>query len=259
MDAKDLLGLVHPAIAVAIVYPLIGMVVNMAWQTRQRRLQIATDKKSKIPPVVGREHVKIGRWLTGFVVGISLLALAYVIILKAGLFSKEPFLIGFILLMFAATIGSLVCLFKAQSKIWRATFATLSSAGLIILGAQDGVFRRTNEWYMSHFYFGITVSILMIISLTILPEIYKDKTNRWRTAHIVLNCLAIFLFLGQGFTGARDLLEIPLNWQLKYLGLCDWGKQTCPEPQSQNPIDSFHADFRADLSGVPQIDGFDRE
>ncbi|MDY6940754.1 MAG: DUF4079 domain-containing protein [Cyanobacteriota bacterium] len=254
MDAKDLLSLVHPAIAVAIVYPLIGMVVNMAWQTRQRRLKIASGEKSKIPPVVGREHVKIGRWLTGFVVGISLVALAYVIILKADLFSKEPFTIGFILLMFAATIGSLVCLYKADSKTWRGIFAALSSAGLIILGAQDGVFRRTNEWYMSHFYFGITVSILMIISLAILPEIYKDKSNRWRNAHIILNCLAILLFLGQGFTGARDLLEIPLSWQLQHLGLCDWGNQTCPEPQSQKPIDSL----RASVISAPQIGGIDR-
>ncbi|MBE9040747.1 DUF4079 domain-containing protein, partial [Oscillatoriales cyanobacterium LEGE 11467] len=83
MDTKDLLRLVHPAIAVAIVYPIVGMVVNMAWQTRQRRLQVTSGEKSTIPPVVGREHVKIGRWLTGSVVGISLLALAYVLIIKA--------------------------------------------------------------------------------------------------------------------------------------------------------------------------------
>ena len=65
MAISDWLGLLHPAIAVFFVFPLIGMVVNFAWQTRQRRLQTVTDGKSKIPPVVGREHVNIGRWLTG--------------------------------------------------------------------------------------------------------------------------------------------------------------------------------------------------
>nr|WP_322744216.1 MULTISPECIES: hypothetical protein [unclassified Coleofasciculus] len=31
--------------------------------------------------------------------------------------------------------------------MWRGIFATLTGAGLVILGSQDGVFRRTNEWY----------------------------------------------------------------------------------------------------------------
>ncbi len=39
MQLADFLGLIHPAIAVIFVFPLIGTVVNFAWQTRQRRLQ----------------------------------------------------------------------------------------------------------------------------------------------------------------------------------------------------------------------------
>ncbi|MGB3561273.1 MAG: DUF4079 domain-containing protein, partial [Geitlerinemataceae cyanobacterium] len=77
MEAKDILGLLHPAIAVMLVFPTLGMVVNMAWQTRQRRLKIASGSKSPIPPIVGREHVKIGQWLTGSVVGLTSIALAY--------------------------------------------------------------------------------------------------------------------------------------------------------------------------------------
>ncbi len=229
MNLKDFLALIHPAIAVAYVFPMVGIVVNFAWQTRQRRQKLALGEKSTIPPVVGREHSKTGRWLTGSVVGVTLIALAYSIAIKAELFKKAPFQVGFILLMFAATIGALVCLYRSQEAVWRATFATLSSAGLIILGWQPGVFRQTDQWYISHYYFGITVSILMIISLTILPEIYQDRSHRWRSLHVLLNCLAILLFIGQGMTGTRDLLNIPLSWQNEYLGQCDWKQQTCPK------------------------------
>ncbi len=37
-----------------------AVVVNFAWQTRQRRLQILAGSKSKIPPVVGGEHKQLG-------------------------------------------------------------------------------------------------------------------------------------------------------------------------------------------------------
>ena len=61
------MALVHSALAVAVVFPIIGTVVNGAWQTRQR-LQTADGSQSKIPPVVGPEHLKLGRLLTGAIV-----------------------------------------------------------------------------------------------------------------------------------------------------------------------------------------------
>jgi hypothetical protein len=118
METSDVIALLHPVLAVAVVFPLIGMVVNFAWQTSQRRLQTANDGKSKIPPVVGREHVNLGRWLTGGVVGISLIGLAYPIfrhILSENVWSKNPSQVVFIVLMFAATIASLVLLYRARS------------------------------------------------------------------------------------------------------------------------------------------------
>ncbi|HBB33803.1 MAG TPA: DUF4079 domain-containing protein [Cyanobacteria bacterium UBA8803] len=235
MDASDLFALLHPAIAVAVVFPLIGMVVNFAWQTRQRRLQTANDGKSKIPPVVGREHVNLGRWLTFGVVGITLLGLAYAIISKSiieeQLWSKNPFQAIFIALMFAATIASLACLDRARQRHWRGIFATLTGMGLVILGCQDGVFRRSDEWYWSHYYIGMAAALLMVFSLAIVEDIYKDRSNRWRYVHIILNCFALLLFIGQGMTGTRDLLEIPLSWQKPYLYQCDWANKTCPQPE----------------------------
>ncbi len=231
MELSDVLALIHPFLAVAIVFPAIGITVQMAWQTRQRRLQLASGK-SKIPPTVGREHVQIGRWLTGLVTGVTLVALAYVLLFKTKIWTQPVGTASFIVLMFVATIASIVMLYRARPEQpqWRGGFTALSSAGLIILGCQDGVFRRTSEWYLSHYYFGITVSILMLVSLAVLPEIYRDKTQRWRKLHVVLNCVALLLFLGQGFTGARDLLEIPLSWQGSHLSQCDWSDRVCPEP-----------------------------
>jgi hypothetical protein len=233
METSDFIALIHPAIAVAVVFPLIGMVVNFAWQTRQRRLQTAGEGKSKIPPVVGREHVNLGRWLTGGVVGIALIGLAYPIfehILDEQVGSKNPSQVIFIVLMFAATIASLVLLYRAKQRHWRGIFATLTGMGLVVLGCQDGVFRRTNEWYWSHYYIGITAALLMVFSLAIVEDIYKDRSNRWRYVHIILNCFALLLFLGQGMTGTRDLLEIPLSWQKPYIYKCDFVNKTCLEP-----------------------------
>jgi hypothetical protein len=233
MQLEDFLALIHPAIAIIFVWPLIGMVVNLAWQTRQRRLQSAAGSKSKIPQVVGTEHRQLGNWLTGAVVGLALLGIAYPIgknIFANQLVSKEPFQVLFIVLMFAATIASLILLYRAKQRLWRGVFATLTGAGLVILGCQDGVFRRTNEWYWSHYYFGIIAAMLMIFSLAIVPDIYKDRSNRWRIAHTILNCVALLLFAGQGMTGTRDLLEIPLGWQEPYVYKCDFTNKTCPTP-----------------------------
>ncbi len=242
MDLKDIILLLHPAIAVAVVFPMIGIVVNRAWQTRQRRMETAKGGKSKIPPVVGAEHLQIGRWLTGSVVGITLLALAYGTfkkILTDGVWNTAPFKVILIILLYGVTITSLILLYKAKEKQWRGIFATLTGMGVVILGFQDGVYRRDNEWFVSHFYYGIVATILMIFSLAIVQDIYQDRSHRWRNVHIILNCIALLLFIGQGMTGSRDLLEIPLSWQEEYIYKCDYEKKTCgnisPSPSSQVP------------------------
>ncbi|MBR8836915.1 MAG: DUF4079 domain-containing protein [Stigonema ocellatum SAG 48.90 = DSM 106950] len=220
MEYRDMLVLLHPALAVIVVFPLIGIVVNRAFQVRQRRLQTLAQGKSKIPPVVGQEHVQLGRWLTGSVVIVTLLALANGIfgnIVDHQVWMKAPFQVVFIVLLFASTLATLGLLYRAQDKRWRGVFATLSGMGLVILGCQDGVYRKTDQWYISHYYYGIMAALLMIFSLAILPDIYQDRTNRWRKVHITLNCIALLVFLGQGITGTQALLEIPLNWQEPYV------------------------------------------
>lgn len=47
MYPEDIAGLIHPALAVVFVFPLLGIVVNYAWQTRQRRLSAKEGGKVK--------------------------------------------------------------------------------------------------------------------------------------------------------------------------------------------------------------------
>ena len=230
VEIKDAFTLLHPAIAIIFVFPLIGMVINLPWQTRQRRLQTKGEGKSKIPPIVGAEHNRLGNWLTSAVVGVALLGLTCPIvknILNNELVTKKPFQVAFIGLMFVVTIASLIFLYKSRETLWRGVFATLTGAGLVILGCQDGVYRLSNQWYWSHYYIGIVAALLIIFSLAIASSIYKDKSHRWRIIHTVLTSIALLLFIGQGMAGTRDLLQIPLSWQEPYIYQCNFDNKTC--------------------------------
>jgi MFS family permease len=217
---RDIILLLHPFIAVVVVFPLIGMVVSRAIQTRQRRLQVSTGAKSVIPPSTGPEHAQLGRWLTGSVVGIVLLAFANDVfghILAKNVWAQNPVQVILISLVFIVSIASLILLYRAKARLWRGVFAILTSVALIVIGSQDGVYRKTEQWYISHYYYGITAAIIMIFSLAIVREIYQDRTHRWRNIHIGLNSFALLLFIGQAFTGTQALLEIPVGWQKPYV------------------------------------------
>jgi Protein of unknown function (DUF4079) len=241
MEISDVLALVHPMLAVAVVFPLIGISVYLAWQTRQRRLKTVDKVKTTITPAVGRDHVQIGKQLTGAVLGVCLLGLAYPTFSKAiekSAFSQHPQEMIFLVLMFGATIASLVFLYRSVTRLWRVIFGVLTGLGVLVIGFQDillqrqgaWIYRRDSEWQLSHFYYGIAVTLLMIFALTIVQEIYQDRSNRWRLVHIIVNCVALLLFVGQGFTGPRDLLEIPLGWQKPFIYQCDFKAKTCPAP-----------------------------
>lgn len=228
LDTPDLLRMLHPFMAVTVVMPLIGIAVYFAAQTRQRRLAVSSKTKTTIAPVVGREHVRVGQWLAGAVVSLVLLGLAHPIfktLARENVWAEDPFRGGFVVAMYVFTIASLVLLYRASSRVWRGTFATLTGMGLWLLGMQPGVFRRGYEWYLSHFYFGMAAAMLMIFALATLPEIYKSK--RWRLTHAALNTVAVLLFISQGVTGVRDLLEIPLQWQEPFIYQCDFQNKSC--------------------------------
>ncbi|MEL6319604.1 MAG: DUF4079 domain-containing protein [Cyanobacteria bacterium J06626_14] len=203
----------HPALAVAFVFPLIGIVVYLSIQTRERRLTVENKDKSKIPPTVGPTHLQLGRWLTASVVVLTLIGLLHPVVTKMierNVWAEEPGRVIFVGAMFVLTASSLALLYQAKAKMWRAIFATLTGMGLVIIGCQPEIFRRGFEWYTSHYYYGMAAALLMVLSLAVVSDIYQDREKRWRRAHAFLNMLATLLFMGQGFTGARDLFEIGL-------------------------------------------------
>jgi len=68
----------------------------------------------------------------------------------------------------------------------------------------------------------------MLFSLAARPEILRDL--RLRRLHVTASVLATLLFVLQGVSGTRDLLEIPLSWQKPALASCDFTQQRCPSP-----------------------------
>ncbi len=239
LNLKDIVLLLHPILACTFIFPVIGIVGYLSWQTRQRRLAAASGEKSKISPIVGREHVAVGNLLAAGIVGSVLVALVYSVIFgwrgfldqaKDG--TLNPLQVGFVAVMLVLTIVSMTLLMtKARTKVWRGVFATLAGMGVAVLAWQPGVFRRDDEWWVSHFYYGLIAVFLMIFAVAIVQDIYQSK--KWRIAHIVLNCLAVLLFVLQGITGTRDLLEIPLSWQSSVVYQCNFDPnspdfKTCP-------------------------------
>jgi hypothetical protein len=227
MTPKDILALVHPVLAIALVYPLVGIVVRLALQTRQRRLD--AESRKTIAAQAGPDHLRFGRWLTAAVVGVAWVGLTYAILAKLLGDPAAGSRLGIVALAITIVPIAVGLLLRSRSIQGQLGYAILAFAGILWLGWQPEVFRRDFEWAISHFYYGITVVLLMLIAFLMQRQIYRSL--RWRIAHIVLNCVVLLLFLGQAMTGARDLLEIPLSWQTPALSICDFQKLTCPQPK----------------------------
>ncbi|QNJ31061.1 putative conserved membrane protein [Synechococcus sp. PROS-9-1] len=232
MAGVDWLWILHPFLAVVLVYPLVGVVVRLAIQTRARRLQ-----NQKLPVTVGRDHSDLGRWLAAAVVLLVLIALSVVIGTKAPLVQFEGGLARAIqlLLVLFGTIVSLLALWRCTRPGMRLAFSLITWAGVLGLGAQPEVWRLSDNpftpaFWQSHYWAGVGVTGLMLFSLGARAEILRDI--RIRRLHVTANVLAALLFLTQGLTGTRDLLEIPLRWQKSTIYRCDFNAKTCPSLDS---------------------------
>lgn len=235
LQSIDWLWLLHPVLAVAVVYPLLGMVLRLAMQTRDRRVN-----KAKLPPTVGRDHADLGRWLAAAVVAIVLLALAVVILTGHPLAAFPGGLprLGVVLLVLLGSVLALVLLWRAKSPLYRASFALLCWAGVITLGLQGEVYRLGDNpfegaFWQSHFWGGAGLTGLMLFSVASRPEITKQL--RWRRLHGSANALAAVIFLAQAISGSRDLLEIPISWQKPAIQACDYQRSTCPVAPAAAP------------------------
>ena len=228
MTITDWLWILHPALAVVLIYPLIGMVVRLAWQTRQRRVA-----KVKHPPVVGRDHSDLGRWLSASVVVLVLIALTVAIATKEPLadFSGGAGRAIQLSIVLLGTVVSLIALWRSKAAPMRLSFSLITWVGVLTLGAQPEVWRLSDDplspaFWQSHYWAGVAVTGLMLFSLAARPEILRDL--RLRRLHVTASVLAAVLFLTQGITGTRDLLEIPLSWQKPAVYACDFALQRCP-------------------------------
>lgn len=226
MTAVDWLWILHPALAVVLVYPLLGMVVRLAWQTRQRRVARVKHSVS-----VGADHSGLGRWLSAAVVVLVLLALAVVIGSQAavgigGVRSLQ------LVLAFSGTAVSLMALLRSQAAAARLTFSLITWVGVLGLGAQPEVWRLSDNplqggFWQSHYWGGVALTGLVLFALGAQREIQRDL--RLRRLHVTASVLVAVLFVLQGITGTRDLLEIPLSWQKPAMARCDFVLQRCAD------------------------------
>jgi hypothetical protein len=236
MTPVDWLWLLHPALAVALVYPLLGAVLQLARQTRRRRLN-----QSTAPVSSGAEHTALGRWLTAAVVTIQLVAYAVVILTREPS-QLNPGRSGLLLLVLAGSLLAMAALWQVRQPLYRASFALLCWIGVIGLGMQPEVWRLSDNplepaFWQSHFWGGMGLTGLLLFSMAAQPEIQRQL--RWRRLHLSANALAALMFISQGITGPRDLLEIPLSWQKPTIWGCDVEQRVCPPfapaPDQQPP------------------------
>ena len=218
MQTLDWIWLLHPIFAVALIYPLLGVVLNLSLQTRSRRLKLQNES----PANVGSVHSNLGRWLSAGVIAIVLLALVVMLSTEHPLTEFEGGLIraGLLLLVLIGSCIALLTTWRDKRPAYRAGFSLLCWAGVIVLGMQPEVFRLGDnplkaEFWQSHFWGGIGLVGLMLFSLASRQEILRDL--RWRWLHITANSLAAVIFLAEAITGPKALLEIPLNWQKPYI------------------------------------------
>jgi len=65
MAVSEWFILIHPTIAVVIVFQLLGIVLYQAWLTQTRRLALKDGQKSLVLATFGTEHVRMGRIFSG--------------------------------------------------------------------------------------------------------------------------------------------------------------------------------------------------
>ena len=214
MTAIDWLALLHPVLVILFVYPVVGATIRLGILVREKRLGITEQ-----PELVPREHADHGRWLTAGVVVAVLIALVHSF-LSAALSSSASFGGGLprllaLLLVALATLVALILLWRAQRPLGRASFAVLTWAGLLGLGAQPEIWRLSDDpfgaaFWASHYWSGVLLTGLLLFTLAARPEITHQR--RWRRLHVAANLLVMVLLAVQAITGCRDLLAMPLTW-----------------------------------------------
>lgn len=230
MTSADWFALIHPALAILFVYPVVGATVRLGLLVRERRLGI-----SQQPAQVHAEHSDHGRWLTTGVVVVVLVALIYSFG-SAYVASPVAFVGGLLRLVLLVLVAlgagvSLLALWRVRRPLWRATFALLCWVALLALGGQSEIWRLSDNplsgsFWSSHYWAGLLLTGLLLATTAARPEI--QRIRRLRRLHVSAAVLISLLLAVQAITGTRDLLEIPLSWQKAAIARCDFQALRCP-------------------------------
>ena len=234
MTAIDWFSLLHPVLVILFVYPVVGATIRLGILVREKRLGI-----TKQPAPVPREHADHGRWLTAGVVVAVLIALVYSFVSKAvepgAAFIGGASRLALLMLVAAGTLVALLALLKVKRPVLPARFTLLTWAGLLGVGSQPEIWRLSDDSFSlaiwsSHYWSGVLLTGLFLMNLAARPQISRHL--RWRRLHVASNILIMVLLAVQAITGSRDLLEIPLSWQMPAIYRCDFTNQVCPDPSA---------------------------
>jgi hypothetical protein len=191
--------LLHPALMVLFVYPVVGATIRLGILVRERRLDL-----NPIAATVPKEHVDHGRWVgTGAVVA-ALLALVANLVQGGSNAGPSAGMGGLALL----ALGGCLALWRVRGAAARAGGALLSWGALAALVAQPPLwFGGTSPWsrpWSSHAAGGLLLIALLLAAMAAAPEIRSRPT--WRRWHMAGALLAALLLAMQAISGSRDLL-----------------------------------------------------
>jgi hypothetical protein len=231
MTAIDWFALLHPVLMILFVYPVVGATIRLGILVRERRLGITHQL-----PAVDVEHRDHGGWVTLGVVVAVLVALVCSFLghaLESGGLAGGAARSALLALACAGTLIAALALVRVKRAALRASFALLTWAGLLGLGAQPEIWRLSDNpfsgaFWSSHFWSGVLLTGLLLATLAARPEI--SRRPGWRRLHLAANLLVMVLLAVQAITGGRDLLQMPLSWQKPAILACDARVRSCPQP-----------------------------
>ncbi len=200
LSAGEWLLLLHPALMILFVYPVVGATIRLGILVREKRLDL-----NPIAATVPGEHVDHGRWVTtGTVVAVVLAVLALrvqdgVTVVNAA-----------ILALIVGALGGCLALWRLRRPALRAAAAFLSWGALAVLVAPPPLmWAGGGPWdrvWGNHGSSGVMLTGLLLFAMAAAPEIRSSPA--WRRLHTGAAVLIALLLAVQAISGSRDLLTL---------------------------------------------------
>lgn len=200
------LALIHPLLAVLVLFPVAGVVVRLGFLVRERR----TAYNLALPSTVVAEHWQHGRWLTAAMVVTVWIAELHGLLShpQRAMEMASPLFWG---LAMAGVLLALVAFWQVRGALQRALFCVLVWGGLLALGATPVVERGADhplqpQFWTSHYWIGVLLVGLMLGTQAVRPELQDQATAR--ELHRRSGSLMLLLFALAAITGLRDLVGL---------------------------------------------------